>query len=34
MFAVPDLDKKIRMKVNVLDYITGGVSSIKYKNRQ
>ena len=27
-----DLDKKIRIKVDVLDYTTGGVLSIKYKD--
>jgi len=27
-----DLDKKIRIKVDVLDYTTGGVLSIEYKD--
>jgi len=28
-----DLDKKIRMEVDVLDYEIGGVLSVEYKNR-
>ena len=27
-----DLDKKMRMEVNALDYATGGVLSMKYKD--
>ena len=34
VLAVPDLDKKIRMEVNVLDYAMGGILSIKCKNRK
>ena len=30
--AVLDLDKKMRMKVDTLDYVTDGVLSIEYKN--
>ena len=29
MLTVPDLDKKIRMEVDVLNYATGGVLSIE-----
>ena len=29
-----DLNKKMRMKVNVLDFATGGVLSIEFKNRK
>ena len=32
MLAVPDLDKKMRMKVDVLDYTMGGVLSMEGKN--
>ena len=32
MLAVPDLDKKIRMEVDTLDYVMGGVLSIECKN--
>jgi len=32
VLAVPDLDKKMRMKVNVLDYAIGGVLSIEGKD--
>ena len=32
MLAVPDLDKKIRMEVNVLDYTMGGILSMEYEN--
>ncbi len=31
MLAVPDLDKKIRMEVNVLDYTMGGILSMEYE---
>jgi len=27
-----DLDKKMRMEVDALDYVTGGVLSMEYKN--
>ena len=29
VLAAPDLDKKMRMEVDVLDYTTGGVLSIE-----
>jgi len=29
---VPDLDKKIRMEINVLDYTTEGVLSMECEN--
>ena len=32
MLAVPDLDKKIRMEVNVLDYTMEGILSMEYEN--
>jgi len=32
VLAVPDLDKKMRMEVDVLDYATGGVLSIEGKD--
>ena len=31
---VPDLDKKMRMEVNVSDYITGGVLSMECENER
>jgi len=31
MLAIPDLDKKMRMEVNALDYAMGGVLSIIYR---
>ena len=34
VLVVPDLDKKIRMKVNVSDYITGGVLSMECENER
>jgi len=34
VLAALDLDKKIRMEVDVLDYAIGGVLSIKYEDRQ
>jgi len=34
VLAVPDLDKKMRIEVDVLNYATGGVLSIECKNRQ
>jgi len=33
VLATPDLDKKIRMKVDVLDYAMGEVLSMEYNNR-
>jgi len=27
-----DLDKKMRMKVDVLDYVTGGILSMEYED--
>ena len=33
VLAVLDLDKKMRMKVNVLDYATGGVLSMECEDR-
>ena len=33
VLAVPDLDKKMRMEVDVLDYATGGVLSMECKDR-
>ena len=33
VLAVPDLDKKMRMEVDILNYVTGGVLSIECKNR-
>ena len=34
MLAVPDLDKKIRIEVNVLDYTIEGVLLIEYEDEQ
>ena len=34
MLVVPDLDKKMRIKVDVLDYITKEVLSMKCKNKR
>ena len=34
MLVAPDLDKKIRMEVNVSDYAIEGVLSIEYKDRK
>jgi len=34
MLATLDLDKKIRIEVDVLDYIIEGVLSMKYENKQ
>jgi len=34
VLAAPDLDKKIRMEVNVLDYTIEGVLSIECNNRK
>ena len=33
MLVVLDLDKKMRIEVDVLDYATGGVLSMEYKDR-
>ena len=32
VLTVPDLDKKMRIEVNVLDYATRGVLFMKYKD--
>jgi len=32
VLVAPDLDKKIRMEVNMLDYAIGGISSIECKD--
>ncbi len=32
VLAVPDLDKKMRMEVNVLDFVTGRVLSMECKD--
>ena len=32
MLVAPDLDKKMRMEVNALDYATGGVLSMEYED--
>jgi len=32
VLAVPDLDKKMRMEVDALDYTMGGVLSMEYKD--
>jgi len=32
VLAAPDLDKKMRMEVDVSDYVTGGVLSMEGKN--
>jgi len=34
VLAVPDLDKKMRMEVDVLDYVTGRVLSMECKDRK
>ena len=34
VLAAPDLDKKMRMEVDVLDYTIRGVLSIEYEDRQ
>jgi len=34
VLVVPDLDKKMRMEVNVSDYITGGVLSMECENER
>jgi len=32
VLAAPDLDKKVRIKVDVLVYVIGGVLSIEYED--
>jgi len=34
VLAVLDLDKKMRMEVNVSDYVTGGVLSIECEDKR
>ena len=34
MLVVPDLDKKMRMEVDVLDYAIEGVLNIEYEDRR
>ena len=34
MLAILDLDKKIKMEVDILDYTTGGVLSIECEDRK
>ena len=34
VLAAPDLDKKIRIEVDTLDYITGGVLSMECEDRK
>jgi len=34
VLAVSDLDKKMRIEVDVLDYTMGGVLSMEYKNKR
>jgi len=34
VLAVPALDKRIRMEVDVSDYVMGGVLSMKYEDRK
>ena len=34
VLAVPDLDKKIRIEVDALDYTTGGVLSMEYEDKR
>ena len=33
VLAAPDLDKKMRIEINVSDYVTGGVLSKKCENK-
>jgi len=33
VLAVPNLDKKTRIKMDALDYVTEGVLSLEYKDR-
>ena len=32
VLAVPDLDKKMRMEIDALDYATGGVLFMEYED--
>ena len=32
VLAAPDIDKKMRMEVNALDYATGGILSMEYED--
>ena len=34
VLVVPDLDKKMRVKADTLEYATGGVLLIKYENEK
>ena len=34
VLATPDLNKKMRMEVDMSDYVMGGVLSMKYKDRK
>ena len=34
VLAAPDLNKKMRMEVDILDYVMGGVLSMKCKDRK
>jgi len=34
VLAVPDLDKKMRIEVDTLDYTTGGVLSMECEDRR
>jgi len=34
VLVVPDLDKEMRVEANVLEYITGGVLSMKCKDEK
>jgi len=34
VLATPDLNKKMRMEVDMSDYVIGGMLSMKYKDRK
>ena len=34
ILVAPNLDKKMKIEVNISDYATGGVLSIEYKDRR
>jgi len=34
VLAIPDLDKKMRMEVDILDYVMGGVLSMECEDRR
>jgi len=34
VLAIPDLNKKIRIEVNISDYVMGGVLSIECKDKK